>query len=124
MQHPLDLTGKTAVVIGGTSGIGLALSKGLAQSGANVVPTGRRLEQASAAADAVQALGPRSLVATCDVTDNASLEELLRVATETFGSIEILINCAGLTKRLSSLQFPDSDWDRILETNQIGRAHV
>jgi NAD(P)-dependent dehydrogenase (short-subunit alcohol dehydrogenase family) len=120
MQNPFDLTGKTAVIIGGTSGIGLALAKGLAQSGANVIPTGRRPEQAAAAAKAVQAIGSQSLNVTCDVTDNGSLEELLRQAVDAFGSVEILVNCAGLTKRLPSLEFPDTDWNRILETNLTG----
>jgi len=75
MGHPLlELTNKTAVVIGGTSGIGLALTRGLAQAGANVVPTGRRAEQVKNAAAEVAALGQRSLAQTCDVTDNSSLE--------------------------------------------------
>src|SRR5260370_40585015 len=77
MGHPLlELTNKTAVVIGGTSGIGLALTRGLAQAGANVVPTGRRAEQVRNAAAKVVALGRRSFQQTCDVTDNASLERL------------------------------------------------
>jgi len=67
MGHPLlDLKNKAAVVIGGTSGIGLALTRGLAQAGADVVPTGRRAEQVLSAADEVVALGRRSLVQTCD----------------------------------------------------------
>ena len=75
MGYPLlDLTNKTAVVIGGTSGIGLALTKALAQAGANVVPSGRRAEQLSAAVAEVKALGRRSLVQTCDVTDTSSLD--------------------------------------------------
>src|SRR5258708_17556626 len=73
----LDLSGKTAVVIGGTSGIGLALNKGLALAGANVVPTGRRAEVVRKAAEDVKALGRRSLVQTCDVTDEAGIEKLL-----------------------------------------------
>lgn len=121
MGHPLlELKGKTAVVIGGTSGIGLALSKGLAQAGADVVPTGRRAEQAKAAASGVEALGRQSLVQTCDVTDNASLERLLQAVCAAFGSVEILVNCAGRTKRMPTLQFPDSDWDAIIETNLTG----
>jgi short chain dehydrogenase len=79
MGHPLlELKDKTAVVIGGTSGIGLALTEGLAQAGANVVPTGRRAELVRAAASAVETLGRRSLALTCDVTDNSSLEHLRR----------------------------------------------
>lgn len=121
MGHPfLELNGKTAVVIGGTSGIGLALTQGLAQAGANVVPTGRRMEQVRAAASTVEALGRRSLTPTCDVTDNASVEQLLQAVCAAFGSVEILVNCAGRTKRTPTLQVPESDWDAIIETNLNG----
>ena len=121
MGHPLlELTNKTAVVIGGTSGIGLALVKGLAQAGANVVPTGRRVTHVQAAADAVRALGRRSLAMPCDVTDVTSLEELLRVAVEEFGSVEILVNCAGRTKRTPTLDVAEDEWNCILQTNLNG----
>ena len=77
MGHPLfDLTGKTAVVIGGTSGIGLALTRALAQAGADVVPSGRRAAEVSQAAAEVEAIGRRSLAQTCDVTEIASLTKL------------------------------------------------
>src|SRR2546427_4489844 len=90
MGHPLlDVTNKTAVVIGGTSGIGLALTRGLAQAGADVVPTGRREEQVRSAAAEVAALGRRSLAQTCDVTDNASLERLLNSVCAEFGGVQI-----------------------------------
>src|SRR5229473_3748477 len=121
MGHPLlDLTDKTAVVIGGTSGIGLALTRALAQAGANVVPSGRRAEQVKAATDAVVSLGRRSLTQTCDVTDNASLERLLQSVCAEFGSVQILVNCAGRTKKMPTLEFPDAEWDAILETNLTG----
>lgn len=121
MGHPLlDLTNKTAVVIGGTSGIGLVLARGLAQAGANVVPTGRRAEHAKNAAAEVVALGRRSLAQTCDVTDNASLERLLQSVCAEFGSVQILVNCAGRTKRMPTLDFPESEWDAIFETNLKG----
>jgi NAD(P)-dependent dehydrogenase (short-subunit alcohol dehydrogenase family) len=73
-----------------------------------------------AAASAVETLGRRSLALTCDVTDNSSLEHLLQLVCAAFGSVEILVNCAGRTKRMPTLQFPDSDWDAILETNLTG----
>ena len=121
MGHPLlELTNKTAVVIGGTSGIGLALVRGLAQAGANVVPTGRRDEQVRAAAAEVVALGRRSLAETCDVTDNGSIEGLLESTCSEFGSVEILVNCAGRTKRMPTLDFPEAEWKTILETNLYG----
>ena len=121
MGHPLlELDKKTAVVIGGTSGIGLALARGLAEAGANVIPTGRREEQVRFAAGMVEGLGRRSLAIPCDVTSDDSLESLLRRIRESFGSVEILVNCAGRTKRMATLEFPDSEWDAILETNLKG----
>jgi NAD(P)-dependent dehydrogenase (short-subunit alcohol dehydrogenase family) len=117
---PLDLAGKTAVVIGGTSGIGLALTHGLAQAGANVIPTGRRAEQVKNVAAEVVVPGRRSLVQTCDVTDEASVEDLLRAALREFGSVEILVNCAGRTKKMPALDLPDSEWQAILDTNLMG----
>jgi NAD(P)-dependent dehydrogenase (short-subunit alcohol dehydrogenase family) len=121
MGHPLlDLTDKTAVVIGGTSGIGLELARGLAQAGANVVPTGRRAEQVHVAVSRVEALGRRSLVTTCDVTDNSSLERLLTQVCESFKKVDILVNCAGRTKRAPSIEFSDDDWNGIVETNLSG----
>src|SRR5258707_11511807 len=121
MSHPqLDLSGKTAVVIGGTSGIGLALNKGLALAGANVVPTGRRAELVRKAADDIRALGRKSLAQTCDVTDEASIEKLLAGVLKEFGSTEILVNCAGRTKRTPTLEVPDAEWNGILDTNLNG----
>jgi NAD(P)-dependent dehydrogenase (short-subunit alcohol dehydrogenase family) len=121
MGHPLlDLANKTAVVIGGTSGIGLALTRGLAQAGANVIPTGRREEQVRSAAAEVVALGRPSLALTCDVTDNASIERLLKSVCGEFGSVQILVNCAGRTKRMPTLEVPEADWNAILETNLNG----
>ena len=121
MGHPLlELTNKTAVVIGGTSGIGLAITRGLAQAGANVVPSSRRLEQVQSAAREVVGLGRRSLEKTCDVGDNASLEALLKSTLSEFGTVEILVNCAGRTKRMPTVDFPESEWNAIMETNLTG----
>jgi NAD(P)-dependent dehydrogenase (short-subunit alcohol dehydrogenase family) len=125
MSHPLlDLTNKTAVVIGGTTGIGLALTKALAQAGANVVPSGRRAEQVGAAVSEVKALGRRSLIQTCDVTDVTSLDQLLQAVTAELGSVQILVNCAGRTKRMPTLDVQESDWNAILETNLNGTLHA
>src|SRR5919108_6605035 len=121
MGHPLlDLTNKTAVVIGGTSGIGLALARGLAQAGANVVATGRREELVKKVAADIVGLGRRSLAQACDVTDNSSIEHLLQSACKEFGSVQILVNCAGRTKKMATLDFPESEWNAIMETNLTG----
>src|SRR5260370_41760332 len=121
MGHPLlELTDKTAVVIGGTSGIGLALAKGLAQAGANVIPTGRPAAHVQAAAEEVEALGRKTLAMPADVTDKASLETLLNAAIDRVGSVEILVNCAGRTKRTPTLEATDDEGNCILETNLNG----
>ena len=121
MGHPLfDLTDKTAVVVGATSGIGVALAKGLAMAGANVVATGRRAELVRKATQEIRALGRKSIEAPCDVTDASSVEHLLNAVTSEFGSVQILVNCAGRTKRMATLDFPESDWNAILETNLAG----
>ena len=121
MGHPgLDLRSKTAVVIGGTSGVGLALAKGLARAGANVVPTGRREALVASCAQAIEQLGRKSLAITCDVTKRDTVIELLRAMLAEFGSVEILINCAGTTQRLPTLDVSESEWNSILETNLSG----
>ena len=121
MAYPLlDLSNKTAVVVGGTSGIGLALTRGLAQAGANVIPTGRRPDHVKSAAAAVTAIGRRSLEQPCDVSDTASIEQLLQAVLREFGSVQILINCAGRTKRTPTLEVPESEWNAILDTNLTG----
>jgi NAD(P)-dependent dehydrogenase (short-subunit alcohol dehydrogenase family) len=116
----LDLKSKVAVVIGGTSGIGLALAKGLAQAGADVVPSGRRTELVRSAADEIQALGQKSLAVPSDVTERASLEALLAATCAEFGKVDILVNCAGITKRTPTLEVSESEWSQILETNLTG----
>src|SRR5215470_15718489 len=121
MGHPLlNLTNKTAVVMGGTSGIGLALSKGLAEAGASVVPTGRREDLVHAAAEQVKALGRRSLAWPCDTTDTKQLERLRDAVLSELGAVQILVNCAGRTKRMPTLEFPEAEWNAILETNLNG----
>jgi len=121
MGHPaLDLDSKTAVVIGGTSGIGLALSKGLALAGADVVPTGRRRSLVQDAVSEIIKMGHKSLVMDCDVGDRTSLEALRNRVIEEFGKVDILVNCAGITQRTSALQQDEAEWDRILDTNLNG----
>ena len=121
MPYPaFDLVSKTAVVIGGTSGLGVALSLGLAEAGANVVPTGRRADCVSAVADKITALGRKSLKVTCDVTNENTLNELLEKTLSAFSKVDILVNCAGITDRRPTLQLTACDWNEILETNLNG----
>ena len=116
----LELNGKLAVVIGGTSGIGQAIARGLAEDGADVVPTARRLDLVKKAADQIESLGRKSLRIAADVTDRSSLERLLKATVEAFGKVDILINCAGFNQRAPTLDFPEADWNRLLDTNLTG----
>ena len=121
MGHPgLDLNSKTAVVIGGTSGIGLTLAKGLAQAGANVIATGRRADLVKTAADEIRALGRKSLAITSNVTDRASIEALLSNVEAELGNVDILVNSAGITRRTPTLEVSEAEWNSILETNLTG----
>jgi NAD(P)-dependent dehydrogenase (short-subunit alcohol dehydrogenase family) len=116
----LSLEGKSAVVIGGTSGIGRALALGLANAGADVAASSRRQEQVDETAAEIEATGKRSLRVASDVGDRSSLEALLAAAIEAFGKVDILINCAGKIKRAPTLDFPEDIWHDILETNLTG----
>ena len=121
MGHPaLDLSGKTAVVIGGTSGIGLTLAHGLAMAGADVVATGRRMELVHAAADRIRKEGRRTIELSCDVTQRPSIQDLHDAVQAQLGKIDILLNCAGISKRRATLDMPEEDWDHILEINLTG----
>jgi NAD(P)-dependent dehydrogenase (short-subunit alcohol dehydrogenase family) len=119
--HPsLDLTGKVAVVLGGTAGIGRAFSLGMAEAGADVVACARTAETVEATAKEIEARGRRTVRATADVTDRASLEKARDAVLGAFGKIDILVNCAGRIKRTPILDLSEEEWSGILETNLTG----
>lgn len=117
---PLELNGRTAVVIGGTSGIGRAIAHGLADAGADVVCTSRRQEQVDGAAGEIEEKGRRTIRVTSDVSERGSLEHLLAETVSVFGRVDILVNSAGRTKREPSLDVEDETWNAIFETNLTG----
>jgi NAD(P)-dependent dehydrogenase (short-subunit alcohol dehydrogenase family) len=116
----LELDGKVAVVVGGSSGIGKTIALGLAKAGADVVASARRIELVKALADEIESLGRRSSRVTCDVDKRESLETLLQSCLDKFGKVDILVNAAGITKRAPTLDFPEEDWNRIIDTNLTG----
>jgi len=121
MGHSLfDLTGKTAVVVGGTSGIGLAIAVGLAEAGADVVASSRRKEQVDEAAALIEGRGRKALRLASDVGDRATLESLLDETVKAWGKVDILVNCAGKIKRAPTVDFPEDVWNDIMDTNVNG----
>ena len=115
-----NLEGKIAVVIGGTTGIGRMLSLGLADAGADVIASARRQEQVDETAAEIERRGRQTLRLCSDVGNRASLEELLAASLQRFGKVDILINCAGKTKRTPTLTVPEEEWADILDTNLNG----
>ena len=116
----LDLTGKVAVAVGGTSGIGLAIVRGLAEAGADVVATSRSSDHVDAAAREVEERGRRTIRMSADVCDRSSLERVLDATVKSLGKVDILVNAAGTTKRGAALDFSETDWNAILDTNLTG----
>jgi NAD(P)-dependent dehydrogenase (short-subunit alcohol dehydrogenase family) len=108
------------VVIGGTSGIGRAIARGLAEAGADVVASSRRADMVAATADEIAALGRRTLRITTDVTDSDSLKQLLTACVEEFDGVDALVNCAGTTQKVAALEMNMNDWDRIVAVNLTG----
>ncbi len=114
------LDGRVAAVIGGTSGIGLALARGLADAGADVAPISRRREQVDAAAAEIEAKGRKAARVTADVADRESLENAREQTIAQLGKVDILVNCAGITKRTPTLDVSDDEWESIIATNLTG----
>jgi NAD(P)-dependent dehydrogenase (short-subunit alcohol dehydrogenase family) len=108
------------VVVGGTSGLGRAISLGLASAGADVIAASRRAEEVASVAAEIEAAGRRSLRITADVRDRSSLEALHSAVLEQFERVDILFNCAGVTLRVPTLECSEEDWSTILDTNLTG----
>lgn len=120
MTGIFSLEGKTAVVIGATSGIGRTLSLGLADAGADVVASARRREQVEEVATEIERRGRQTLRRCSDVRERASLDDLLAASLQRFGKVDILINCAGITQRMPTLTMPEEKWADILDVNLTG----
>ena len=116
----LPLTGKTAVVVGGTLGIGRALSLGMAAAGADVVATSRGQDAVNIIAAEIEALGRRSMSVASDVTDRQSMVQLRDAVLAEFGKVDILVNSAGITRRIPTLECTEDIWNSIMNVNLTG----
>lgn len=114
------LTGMKAVVIGGTSGIGRALALGLARAGADVAASSRSREMVDSTADEIESLGVASLRISSDVSDRSSLMALRDSVLTSFGTIDILINSAGITRRVPTVEMDEELWNQIFDVNLTG----
>ena len=117
MAAPFDLGGKTALVTGGGSGLGLAMARGLAEAGARVVLNGRGIAKLDAAVAAMRSDGLQADTAVFDVTDSAAVNAGIADVIVRFGAVDILVNNAGVQHRAPIDQFSDADWRRVMATN-------
>jgi NAD(P)-dependent dehydrogenase (short-subunit alcohol dehydrogenase family) len=116
----LSLQNKIAVVVGGTAGIGRAISFGLANAGAAVIASARNKDKVDSVATELEAKNCTTMRVTCDIASRASLEELLKQVLQRFGKADILVNCAAKIRRAPTLTFPEDEWSDILDTNLTG----
>jgi len=122
--HLFSLEGRVAVVVGGTSGIGRVLALGLADAGADVVATARRAALVEEVAAEIEAKGRRTLRLETDVLDRGSLSAARDAVLKAFGQIDVVVYCAGVSKRMPTIEMSDEDWHRILDTNLTGNVHT
>jgi len=121
----IDLSGKSAVVTGGSRGIGRAICLRLAEQGADVVFSYRGNETAAAAtAVAIEGLGRRAIAFQGDVTDPLAAEALVKAALEAFGKVDILVNNAGITRDDLIMRMDLDAWRSVLETNLFGAFYT
>ena len=118
-----DLSGRVAVVLGGSSGLGRAISIGLACHGADVVPAGRRAEALVSVCEKIRQVGRKTLEAPVDVSVRDAVEQLRDQVVNTFGRVDILVNAAGSTFRKPTLDISDDEWFGLFDTNLLGVLH-
>jgi NAD(P)-dependent dehydrogenase (short-subunit alcohol dehydrogenase family) len=112
---PVTVDGKSAVVIGGTSGLGKAIAVGFAADGADVIATSRDKTKVTETAEQIKSHGAKTAEITCDVTDNTSLEMLCDEAVETLGDVDILVNSAGVLRTAPVVDMDDGEWSSTLD---------
>ena len=121
MGDMFDLTGRSALVTGGSRGLGKEMAAALAEAGADVVVGARRADDVRAAAEEIAAAtGRRVAAVTLDVTDRASVAAAVGEVIEQFGRIDILVNNAGVNVRSPIAEIKDADWEQVQRTNVTG----
>ena len=116
----IDLSGKVALVTGGSKGIGYGMAQALAQFGANIIIVSRNLAEGEKAAQDMRDLGRKALAISCDVTSATAVDTMVEKSVEAFGKIDILVNNAGMNIRKQVVDIAEEDWDKVLNTNLKG----
>ena len=124
MNNLFDLTGQVAIVTGTSRGLGQYFARALASSGADLVLTSRHRETLRPFEDEIKGLGRKAVSLDLDVTDQASIEQMVAAAQDAFGKIDILVNNAGMNIRKPALDVAWEDWNKILDTNLRGSFFV
>lgn len=119
-MRSFDLSGKCAVVLGGTSGLGREISFGMAKAGADVVAASRREAEVDRTAGEIEDLGRNTLRMRADVCSRKSLQQLHDEVLSRFGRIDILVNSAGVSMRRPAIEYSEQDWCNILNVNLHG----
>ena len=113
-----NLKGRVAVITGASSGLGKQMARGFAEQGADLVILARRVEKLEELKVELEEKGVRVLPVKCDVTSTEDIDNAARVAEETFGKVDILVNCAGSSKDKGALEMTDEEWDFTIATDQ------
>src|ERR1700694_2533171 len=116
VRQLLDLTGRVAMITGGSIGLGRQMAEGLAEMGANLVLCARKRERCESAAEELRTLGVATLALACDATSPASIEEVVQTTVSQFGRIDILINNAGTSWGAPTEEMRLEQWNKVLET--------
>lgn len=119
-QMSMDLNGRVAVVIGGTSGLGRALALGMAKAGAIVIPTGRREDKIEEVCAEIVRGGGRTLRRACDIASRESIDVFRDGVLSAFGRVDILVNAAGQIFRKPTKDVDETMWNQLLDTNLTG----
>jgi len=117
---PWSIENKVAVVIGGTSGIGRALARGLAKAGAHVVASSRSESATNIMRSEIEGIGRQSLAMPVDISNRSSIEDLHETVLAALGPVDILVNCAGITSRVPTLECTEETWNAIFDVNLMG----
>ena len=120
VKQLFDLTGRVAIITGGSIGLGRQMAEAMAEVGANLVLCARKKDRCEDAAHDMEKLGVRALALACDVKDQASVEQLVAATVSEFGRVDILINNAGISWGAPTESMTLADWNKVLETNLTG----